>query len=374
MKYRIISADSHVNEPYNLWQDRLPANLRDQGFKLVDCDDGGQGWTFEGRKPSSYGLGAVAHTQGDFTKYKERGLRFADLPKGNYDPAEHLKDQDRDGIDASVIYPSEAIKLYKINDKALRLASFRAYNDWVAQEFAAHDPSRILPLALIPADDDIGEAVAELQRAAATGHRGAIIPTYLYERDYSDPYFEPLWDAAEATEMPLHFHRVIAKERSSPTGGPNKAAWTAATVLRFFAAMDPISYMMFGGIFHRHPKLKVVSAESNFGWWPFFVQQCDDQWKRSRYWSESILTEEPSAYFRRHVFVTFMDDVVGCANLRFIGADNFMFSTDYPHSVTLWPNSREYIATMMKEGNVSASDQEKLLAGNAARLYKISEN
>ena len=253
------------------------------------------------------------------------------------------------------------------------MASFRAYNDWLVDEFASRDRKRIIPLALLPCDDDVEDAVAELQHSIAKGHRGAIIPTFLYSRDYSDPYFDPLWAAAEEAGFPLHFHRVIAKERPSPTGGPNKAAWTAATVYRFFSPMEPIGYMMFGGIFHRHPGLKVVSAETNFGWWPFFVQQCDDQWRRSRYWSQSTLTEEPSHYFRRNAYVTFMEDLVGVSNLKFVGADNFMFASDYPHSVTLWPNSQSYIDKQMTAAGVSDTDREKLVSKNAEKLYRLSE-
>src|SRR6185369_8589252 len=103
MQYTVISTDSHVNEPMDLWQKRLPANLRSEGYKLVDCEDGGQGWTAEGSKPFPYGLGAVSQTGTDFSKFKARGVRFSDLPAGNYEPVAHLKDQDRDGVDASVL-------------------------------------------------------------------------------------------------------------------------------------------------------------------------------------------------------------------------------------------------------------------------------
>ena len=120
MPYRIISTDSHVNEPMDLWQKRLPAELRDAGFRVVDSDDGGQGWTAEGSKPFVFGLGAVAQAGADFNKFKARGVRFADLPPGNYDPVEHLKDQDRDNVDASVMYPGQGMKLPQLKDKALR--------------------------------------------------------------------------------------------------------------------------------------------------------------------------------------------------------------------------------------------------------------
>ena len=371
MNYQIISADSHVNEPEDLWQKRLPEKLRPMGYKLVDCDDGGQGWTAEGAKPTSYGLIAVAQTGGDFTKYKASGVRFADLPPGNYDPVEHLKDQDKDGIDASVMYPGQGLQLPQIKDKELRLASYRAYNDWLVEDFASANPKRIIPLAMIPVDDDIDECVAEYERCIRKGHRGAVLHTYPFYHAYTDRHFDPLWRAAEASGFPLHFHRVIAKQKPVPFAmKQTDATWLAGSVLRFFAPMEPICYMVFSGIFHRHPKLKIVSAESEFGWWPFFVQACDDSWERQRHWSKSELTEKPSEYFRRQVYLTFMNDVVGCSNLKFIGTDNFMFATDYPHSVSVWPNSRRYIADQM--AGIAPDVQVKLKAGNAVRLYGLA--
>ena len=371
MPYRIISTDSHVNEPMNLWQKRLPAELRDAGFRVVDSEDGGQGWTAEGSKPFVFGLGAVAQAGADFNKFKARGVRFADLPPGNYDPVEHLKDQDRDNVDASVMYPGQGMKLPQLKDKALRLASYRAYNDWMVDEFAGVNPKRILPLAMLPVDDDIDVLVEELRRAVKKGHRGGILSTYPAFKAYSDRHYDPLWNAAEEAGFPLHFHRSIGKNPPATMGvSPSDGTSVASIVLRFFAAMEPISLMTFGGVFHRHPKLKVVSAESDFGWWPFFAQACDDQWERQRHWSKMDLTQKPSDYFRRQVYLTFMNDRVGCTNLDYIGSDNFMFASDYPHSVSTWPESQKYIDQQMQ--GISDTVKEKLMAGNAIKLYQLA--
>ena len=368
MPYRIISTDSHVNEPMNLWQKRLPAELRDAGFRVVDSEDGGQGWTAEGGKPTSYGLIAVAQTGGDFTKYKASGVRFADLPPGNYDPVEHLKDQDKDGIDASVMYPGQGLQLPQIKDKELRLASYRAYNDWLVDDFASANPKRIIPLAMIPVDDDIDECVAEYERCIRKGHRGAVLHTYPFYHAYTDRHFDPLWHAAEASGFPLHFHRVIAKQKPVPFAmKPTDATWLAGSVLRFFAPMEPICYMVFSGIFHRHPKLKIVSAESEFGWWPFFAQACDDSWERQRHWSKSELTEKPSEYFRRQCFVAAFTDDTMIPEVYAAYPESVVVISDWPHPIAS-EQSAMGLAAIAKHPGLSDEAKRKVLIDNPSRF------
>jgi predicted TIM-barrel fold metal-dependent hydrolase len=368
MEYRVISTDSHVNEPPNCFVDRFPARLRDSAPKIVETADGGEGWTCEGRKPIGFGLGSLAGKR--FEDYKFSGMRFSDLLPGNYDPVEHLKDQDRDGVDASVIYPGYAMGLPTIQDRELRLAAFRAYNDWLAEEFVASDPRRIIGLAMLPVDDGIEQAVAEFNRSLDKGHRGGILPTYP-DKSYADPIYDPLWAAAQERSAPLHFHRAIG--RNVPAGmslSQHPGTFVASIVLRFFAAIEPVSHILFSGVLERFPSLKLVSAESDSGWLAFFMQACDDQWERQRHWAKLPLTRPPSEIIREQVLVTFMDDAVGCSNVRFTGADNLMWASDYPHSVTTWPNSRQYIEKQMK--GVQPEAQAKLLAGNAVKLYGLS--
>ena len=368
MNYKVISSDSHVNEPPNCFSERLPARLRDAGPKIVSSGEGGEGWTVEGRPAMNFGLGSLAGKS--FEEYKDKGISFADLLPGNYDPTEHLKDQDRDGVDASVIYPGFAMGLPTIKDRELRLACFRAYNDWLAEDFAGASPQRIVALAMLPVDDGIDEAVAELRRCVKKGHRGGILPTYP-DKLFTDPEYNALWAAAQELDAPLHFHRAIG--RNIPRGmsvTPHPGTMVASIVLRFFAALEPLSHIIFSGALHRFPGLKLVSAESDAGWFAFFITLSDDQWTRQRHWSKLESTAPPSEYIRRQVFLTFMDDTVACANLKFTGSDNLMWASDYPHSVTTWPNSRSYIEKQMAP--CTPEERAKLTAGNAVKLYHLN--
>ncbi len=370
MQYRAISADSHILEAPDCFQDRLASKLKEQGPKIIDCEDGGQGWSWEGRKPRSFGLDASAG-KGSFLEFKEHGQRFSDLRKGNYEPNAHLADQDVDGVNCSVLYPGAMMGMpSNIKDRELRLACVRAYNDWLIDEFETVNRDRLVALAVIPIDDGIEESLKEMQRTAKKGCRGAFIVTYP-EKLYHDSCYEPLWKAAQELQMPLHFHRATGK--TFPRGFSDPIPGTISVggiVLRFFAAMEPITHILFSGALQRYPGLRLVSAESDAGWVAFYTKLCDDQWTRQRHWSKLPLDNPPSEHIRKQIFFTFMDDEVACANVKFTGADNLMWASDYPHSVTTWPKSHQFIADQMKHN--SPEERDKLSWRNAASLYRLN--
>ncbi len=143
-------------------------------------------------------------------------------------------------------------------------------------------------------------------------------------------------------------------------------------VTRFFSAVRPLTYLVFNGVFDRHPGLKIVAGEVNCGWIPFWSQTMDHTLDTEGSWAGVSLARKPSEYVGDNVTVTVLDDDVGFALMR-AGyprlTDACMWSTDYPHSVTLWPNSRDHIARLTE--GLSEADVEKVLSGNAARVYGI---
>ena len=152
--------------------------------------------------------------------------------------------------------------------------------------------------------------------------------------------------------------------------GHGKGDAPASVATRFFSTVTPAIYMLFHGVFQRFPGLRMVTAETDFGWLPFMMQICDDQWTRYAVWYGSDADKRPSDYIREQFYCTFMDDEVGCAMLDYTGTDNIMWSSDYPHGVTTWPKSRDYIEKNL--GKRSTEEREKILARNAARLYGVA--
>jgi predicted TIM-barrel fold metal-dependent hydrolase len=370
---RVISADCHINEPPHVFE-RVPEQFRDRAPKMRRAPDGGDGWSFDGQVPKrSYGVEAMA---GKAAGDKISGLTFDEIMPGNYDGAAHVSDMDVDGVDVSIVYPGSAIFVYMEADRELALACTRSYNDWALEEFQGADPKRLVALPMIPVDHGMDVAVAELRRTLAKGARAGFIPG-LPTRPYHDPYYDPLWAAAAEVGVPLTFHRTFG-------GRPQEADYdelvdqkisAAGTVYRFFSGVRPLTYMVFGGVFDRHPSLRIVAAEVNMGWIPFWGQTMDQGFDNEYYKGTGGVTvvKKPSEYLGVNVFVTVLDDDIG---FRMIAeglypalADTAMFSTDYPHSVCLWPNSRQHIERLT--AGLSDVDREKVLHGNAARVYGL---
>src|SRR5262245_6142369 len=175
--YPIVDADAHVNEPPDLWQERVPASLRGRAPKVTKREDGADTWQFEGGKRVRYvGLSAIAGLS--YVQYRSHGLSYDQIRPSSFDPAARLRDMDLDGIHAAVLYPSVTLagaESYS-TDAELQVACVRAYNDWLA-EFCAHAPDRLHGLGVIPTVG-IEAAVAELERCLSLGHKGVIISRY----------------------------------------------------------------------------------------------------------------------------------------------------------------------------------------------------
>jgi predicted TIM-barrel fold metal-dependent hydrolase len=349
---RIISADCHVNEPPHVF-DGVPAALRDRAPRMMRAVDGGDGWSFDGGPPKrSFGIEATAgREQAD---QRMSGLRFDDILPGNYDGVAHVADMARDGIDVSVVYPNNAIFVYVEPDRDLARACMRSYNDWVLDEFQGAALEHIVGLPMLPVDDGIDVCIAELDRCLAKGARGGFVPGFPV-RPYHDPYYDPLYAHVADAGVPLCFHR------------------TFGTVYRFFAAVRPFTYMVMGGVFDRHPGLRIVGAEVNCGWLPFWAQTMDQNLDvRSGLADATAGTAlRAEECVGRNLFVTVLDDHVGFDLMTRYPwmVDGCMYSTDYPHSVTLWPNSRRHIATLTAGFTDDAA--AKVLATNAAHVFGV---
>jgi predicted TIM-barrel fold metal-dependent hydrolase len=173
--------------------------------------------------------------------------------------------------------------------------------------------------------------------------------------------------------VPLTLHRTFggaSPESLLPLNAMPGLAMAGITI-RFFSAVEPFTHMIMTGVFARHPELRVVDAEVNCGWIPFWRETMDTLWEKERAWAEFPFEGKPSQYLGKNVFVTILDDFTGFAAMRTDPQmqDTCMYSTDYPHSVSLWPNSRKFIAELTQ--GYDAAAKHKVLAGNAARIFGL---
>jgi predicted TIM-barrel fold metal-dependent hydrolase len=363
-----ISADSHVLEPATLWLERLDKAYRDKAPRVVHNPPGCEGdyWLFDDREPvtavQGFFAGASRKSYDEITAHL-RTARYEERLPGSYDPAARLQDMDTDGTQAEVLYPTYPLGLFTVTDDALQRDLFRVYNDWLAQ-YCAYAPTRLAGLGLISVWD-VELAGRELQRCATMGLKGGIIVSYPPEDyGYEQRRYDPLWAAAQDLEMPLSLHAFTGHGLED---NPHYPRFRHACL--HHAAQRSLTQMIYYGVFDRFPGLKIVLAEFDIGWVPHFLWLADDKY-RMRHEDPTITPKcKPSDYFKANVYASFIDDPIGLRNADLIGADNYMWSNDYPHWESSWPRSREYIERNFQ--GVSEAIKQKITWENAKRLYTL---
>jgi len=390
----LISVDDHVIEPPNVWQDRLPAKYRDVGPRVVHIN-GTEAWVYEDKTIPTPGLSAAAGREKE--EFTPAPLTYAEMRPGCYDAKARLEDMNRDGVLASLCFPSfprfAGQTFYEANDKQLALLCVKAYNDWMLEEWAGAAPGRFIPGILIPLWDP-PEAAKEIERTAAMGAKALIFtenpaPLGLPSLHDRGGYWDPVWAACQETDMPVCCH--IGSSSQLPTTAPDAPFIVTVTLTPMNAATTCADWL-FSGNFIRFPKLKLCLSEGGIGWIPYILERADYTLDRQGHWSakndvkidfgaEGISIEiresdrahyferPPSELFKEHVYGCFIDDNCGIESLDVIGVDNVMIETDYPHTDSTWPNSRENARKRL--AGRSAEDIEKILRANAKRVFNF---
>jgi predicted TIM-barrel fold metal-dependent hydrolase len=358
--FELISADSHVNPPPTIWAQYLPAALRERAPRLEETAEGDFA-VFEGRRSPILGISAMAGKRPE--QYSWNIRRLADQRPGGWDPQERLRDMDLDGVQAEVLYGGGPLPT---GDGELRLASHRAYNDWLA-DFCTAAPSRLIGMAYIPCESP-ELAVAEVRRAARRGLRGCVLPRHPLQGEWYDASWDGLWRALLDAGWPGGIH-VGGRGRELAVPRTDGVGFIADLLMSKFAMAEACALLVLSGLLAKYPQLNIVSVESQIGWLSFAQYYLDHVWEKHRHWTGSPLREPPSVYFKRQVYATFMEDPVGLREREQIGVDNLMWSSDYPHSETTWPHSRKL--TDQWFADLPERDRHRILYGNAERLYGI---
>jgi predicted TIM-barrel fold metal-dependent hydrolase len=359
----IISADSHITEPPGTYVDYIEAAWRERAPRMVDGGEGvGDVFVVEGmRNPVPMGLVAAAGKPAE--QIRVTGVKFDELHRGGWDPEARLDEQARDGVAAEVLYPTVGMVLCNHKDFDFKRACFRAYNRWMAAYCNAH-PDRLLGCGQT-AMRSPEEGIADLHEIKALGLRGVMMPGVPAVDDYDSPAYDDFWDAAVDLRLPLSFH--ILTTRAEKTRGPAMSQFLSTVR----GCQDIMAMLVLGGVFERHPALKVVCVEADAGWAPHFSYRMDHAYKRHRYWLPpgQQLSRLPSEYFADNIYVTFQDDWTA---FRFADAMNWrhlLWANDFPHSDSTWPWSQELLA----EHTAQLTDEQRraILSTNVAGLYGI---
>src|SRR3954471_14634776 len=365
----MVSSDSHVIEPPDLWQARVPAALRERAPRVVS-EDAGDFWYVEGRRSLSF-LGIQA---GDRFVKKATELRtvakVSDVRAAAFDPAAYLAENESDSIWGCVLYPSQGMIIFRTAGPDVMTASACAYNDWLS-DFCSHDTNRLKGIAMVNVDD-VDEGVAELTRARELGLAGAMITIAPpEERPSTKPVYDACWAAAQDLDMPISLH--TATDRLDPAGRDTvRSHHVAQTALVNKDAQfrQALIDLIFTGVFERFPRLRVGSVEHELAWIPFFLGQADFTYRQRPSYGTAIAFGDamlPSDFWRRNCFASFQEDAVGVRERGVIGVGTLMWGSDYPHTESTFPRSQQILSDVL--AGVAPADAVRITSANAAELY-----
>jgi predicted TIM-barrel fold metal-dependent hydrolase len=364
-----ISADSHIVEPAEFFEP-LVKMFGEEAPHIVtpNPEESPRLYLGEGK----FGLPVAGFLQQDvdFTSPQAREsmkLGYKLARPGCYDTAERLNDQDFDGIDAEVLYPSMLFNVYQIPNLDIVKTTFSLYNDWIA-EYCNPQSARLFALGSVQLFD-LDQAVAEMERCKQMAHVGVCIPaTAPPDHLYSDPWYDRFWAAAQDLKMPLNMHIFTAatpnhgladRQPSSRANGP----------MAFAGAGMTICDLIQSGVCERFPDLKFVITEFETGWVAHLLRRLDWAFVRGGGTRTSGLSMLPSAYWRRNFAITFEDDPLGIMTRDFIGAETMLWGNDYPHGDSVFPHSQQVLGEIMTD--CSPEERWQMTVKNVVDLYHL---
>jgi uncharacterized protein len=378
--YPIISADCHIDLPWmppELFVDEASPAMRDRMPFVAQCEDGLRWVSNSGADfglVNGMGSAGRPYVPGQIQRsdrMAETGL-YSDGLKGIRrltDPELRLKDQDRDGVRAEVLYGILGASM-RLEDPEAATEMLFIYNRWL-EGFCSTHPDRYAGIACVP-NDDIEAACAEVARIGANGVlRGFEVPCTPDMAPLYDERWHPLWRAAEAANLPVHLHTVggVRPDLSHLPAMQQRQGF-AVYLTGFQVAMARfLMEAVYGGIFEIAPTMKLVFGESGIGWIPYILEHMDLEWEEQ--FKDLTLTMEPSAYWRRNCRATYQSDRVGTRLLDYLGEDNIMWGSDFPHPDGVWPDSLSFIEREL--GDVDPAVRHKVVYANAASLYGLPE-
>lgn len=384
--YRYISGDSHLEVHPDNWTPRVPAEYRDLAPRIARMPDGGDAWVVEGQpfRQVAFDLyGGKGREQ-----WFPWGQTYESTPGTTGDPAERVRLQDQDGIDAEVLFPNQAAgpNFWRNirHDDAYR-AVIHAYNDWLG-DFCAYAPERLIGMGLIPATN-LEDALAELEYIRKRSLPGVMLSCFPSGKGQPNPEDDTFWRAALDMQMPISIHQAFNRE--GKRGGPllryprypkNWDLVGASADLAFqvdrlgrLGSLNAVQ-MALDGVFERFPDLQIFFAETQIAWIPLFLEQADIRYGRHWYWAQNVLgwnplPKRPTEYIREHCLWGFQEDKVGVELRYHIGVDKIIWATDFPHQESEFPHSMGVIERVFAE--VPPEEKRKIVAQNVIDYFHL---
>lgn len=350
-QYKIVSADAHVNVPAEELKARIPEKFW-QDIPMIraslDADSG------------KSMMGMIRKSNLD--KMTEEDLQR--VRAGGCEPELRLKDMERDGVVAEIIY--SVISFNSENEEAERQLHTAA-NDWAIELFGPYK-NQLSPSAGIPVADPKW-AAKEVEKVAKQGFTHVLLPIIPPNTPYNRDDYVPLWEAISDTGLAANFH-IGTGHKPQVENGPG------GPVINFLLGaqadgINLVAYLCAGGVLKRFPKLKFNIIEGDASWLPWALGSLDNAYEKHHFWlrEQDKLDMKPSEYFKRQGHAHIMDDATAVRLRDEIGVHTLTFGSDYPHHEGTWPNSQKVIQKMFV--GVPENEVAQIVGGNAAELYGL---
>jgi predicted TIM-barrel fold metal-dependent hydrolase len=368
-----IDADGHVLEPSWLWERYLEDRYRERALRIGLDEQGLERLELDGRpsQRTTKGVLGLLGSMGDPTARRGPERRYMDhVPYGSGDPGERLELLDQENLRKAVLYPTIGLLWEcEVTDPELTIAYQRAYNRWIA-DFCRDSGGRLVPIAHLSLLD-VDAAAAELERAVADGCRGAFVAPFNHTRKpHGHPAHDALYAKACELDVPVAVH---------PTYEP---VWAIPSRFKEMGREREFFYNVMGrqgvqqaflsffsmGALERFPDLKLGVLEVGSGWVGSFLDRMDAVFDTIS--ARGLpLKHPPSEYFRRQCFISGDPDETAAPHvIDHVGADCFMWATDYPHPDHrgTWVRALERFVEPL-----SNPTRAKVLGENVARIYGL---
>jgi predicted TIM-barrel fold metal-dependent hydrolase len=390
-RYRTISGDSHLEIDSKHWTGRVPAKYRDLAPRLIRLPDGGDGWVVANHQARPAAASDLYGGRGR-DKFVPFGATYEGTP-GTGSPEQRVQEQDRDGIDAEVLYPSQqgGPKLWRqIKDDEAYKTVVHAYNSWLAEEYCAVAPDRLIGIGILPLTHSVNDVIDEMRHCAKIGLKAVLLVGFPSGRPYPSEEDDRFWAAALDLNMPVTVHVDLDRsgERSGPLFAFPGETEEMLAKLGKNSLVDQVSRFgpvrgsgsvaaaqwVLSALFDRFPTLKIFFAENQIGWIPFFFQSADVRYERHYHWAEKLLGFKPlrrlpSEYMRDHCLWGFQFDRVGVELRHKIGVDRLLWGSDFPHQESEWPDSMKVIERNF--AGVPEEEKYQMVCGNAIRFLHL---
>jgi predicted TIM-barrel fold metal-dependent hydrolase len=382
---RIHDADGHVIEPGTLWVERLPEALRSEGphyylddrgvfhNKLygLDLNDLPDLWGVNAKEMlNNMGLAAAMGVPVErvFTDDPREKYTIAHAPDWSMDGAKRLEFNLAHGVERAVLYPT-----YMLAGGTFRpdmaAAVCRVYNDWMIEEYCAGSGGRLIPVAALPTSN-VEAAVAEIHRVAALGCRAVFVRTNpVGEMKYSDPGFDPMWQAIVDADVHLGLHPLPVWDQPGTARGFRLPNIMGVSALGFPLDMMGTLYdMMSGGIFDRFPRMRTMILEAGAGWIPSMFSRFEEHQEQFGRLMAPQWKTPPAEIFERQMMVTVeaCEDIDLVTALEHLPADHIALASDWPH----YDGTPDLLAGYHEvSAKLSAADAQMVAVGTMERWF-----